>query len=79
MSAHTVRPFGAEGVAAPAPSDLVGRVRDSLRAVSDRFAAANARRRERARVDHLEYRPSVDEVVRNLGDSFNLPLHARLL
>ncbi|MDN4476797.1 hypothetical protein QQX09_13135 [Demequina sp. SYSU T00192] len=79
MSAHTVRPFGGEGVVAPAPSDLVGRARDSLRAVSDRFAAANARRRERSRYRHETALPPADVVMRNLGDSFSLPLHARLL
>ncbi|WP_062466827.1 hypothetical protein [Demequina maris] len=79
MSAHTVRPFGAEGVVAPAPSDLAGRVRDSLRAVSDRYAAARARRRERSRVDRASHLPPADVVIQNLGDSFTLPLHSRLL
>ncbi|WP_062521475.1 hypothetical protein [Demequina silvatica] len=78
MSATTISRYGTEGVAAPAPSDLVDRAGDSLRAVAERFAAASARRRARRAERRASRLPAADAVMQTIGDSFALGAFGRL-
>ncbi|WP_062388612.1 hypothetical protein [Demequina iriomotensis] len=63
----------------PDVTDLRHGVRDSLREVADRFAAGRSRRHERRAWRRASRMPAADVIMRNLGDSFQMPLHARLL
>ncbi|WP_062304032.1 hypothetical protein [Demequina subtropica] len=58
-------------------TDLHHSVRDSLREVADRFAAA--RRRRALRRHRASALPAAERVQQVIGDSFALPTFARLL